>query len=318
MAMQVSVQQVDVSNVTGVYAARWSGQDMVRFAVAAILVVAAALKGYQLSTEPALSRTLLESRWFLVSVVECELLLAIWLLSSIRIRVAWGISTVCFATFAAVSLIKGVKGEASCGCFGRVPVNPWITFALDAVVVTALLAWWPGPQTVRKGSSRARRWRHAWIGSGVLVCTAALLPMLAYRHTALDAAGIIVGSGNLVVLEPENWVGSQFPLLPFIERADSLRTGEHIVVLYHHDCPKCNEALDVYERLAAELTRRGSSQRVAILEISSGAAAPIPPSSHCDWKQLDDSYEWFVQTPVVLQLENGRVIGVEERSRSEG
>jgi hypothetical protein len=38
----------------------------------------------------------------------------------------------CFSLFSAMTFYKGITGVASCGCFGSVHVNPWITFlAID-------------------------------------------------------------------------------------------------------------------------------------------------------------------------------------------
>ena len=49
--------------------------------MALVLLAAAGLKGHQLATESILGSGLMESRWFLIGVVEFELLFALWLLS---------------------------------------------------------------------------------------------------------------------------------------------------------------------------------------------------------------------------------------------
>lgn len=49
-----------------------------------------------------------------------------------------------FSAFAAVSLFKAVRGDPSCGCFGSLAVNPWVTWAVDMGVVLALWRWRPG------------------------------------------------------------------------------------------------------------------------------------------------------------------------------
>ena len=38
----------------------------------------------------------------------------------------------------------------SCGCFGQVPVRPWVTMLLDAALVCGLLGWPPRPWTPRQ------------------------------------------------------------------------------------------------------------------------------------------------------------------------
>ena len=45
-----------------------------------VLLVAVALKGYEIATEELLEYSLLTSRWFLISVVEWEIFFALWLL----------------------------------------------------------------------------------------------------------------------------------------------------------------------------------------------------------------------------------------------
>jgi hypothetical protein len=57
------------------------GYAVVRTSAALLLLVAASLKAYQLATEPVLGSGLLESRWFLIGVVEFELFFGLWLLS---------------------------------------------------------------------------------------------------------------------------------------------------------------------------------------------------------------------------------------------
>jgi hypothetical protein len=48
------------------------------------------------------------------------------------------VALVFFTALAAASLKLALLGESSCGCFGRLKVNPWLTFALDAAAVVGL------------------------------------------------------------------------------------------------------------------------------------------------------------------------------------
>ena len=111
--------------------------------MAAILIAAALLKGYQLATAPVVGSGLFSSRAFLIALVEFEWLLGVWLLSGLYPRRAWQVALACFAGFACVSLYKGLSGDASCGCFGRVEVSQRWTLVLDLGAVLALLAWPP-------------------------------------------------------------------------------------------------------------------------------------------------------------------------------
>jgi len=108
-----------------------SGYEVVRLVMAVILLLAAGLKGYQLSTEPVLGTGLLDSRWFLIGVVEFELFFGLWLLADLLLSLSWAAGLTYFGIFAGTSLYKAMSGHASCGCFGRLPVNPWYSAGLD-------------------------------------------------------------------------------------------------------------------------------------------------------------------------------------------
>lgn len=99
-------------------------------------------KGHELLTVPVANKDLWTWRPFLIFQVEFELALGIWLLSGVFKRLAWLGALACFSLFCSVTLYKALVGAASCGCFGTVHVNPWITlFAVDlpAVVILGLL-----------------------------------------------------------------------------------------------------------------------------------------------------------------------------------
>ena len=45
--------------------------------------------------------------------------------------------------------------------------------------------------------------------------------------------------GDLVVLEPERWIGQHFSLVDHIDIGPQLTAGPWIVLLVHHDCDHC-------------------------------------------------------------------------------
>ena len=120
-----------------------TGFDVVRVILAVLLLIAAALKAYQLATEPVANDGIFSYRWSLIFQVEFEIVLGLWLLSGLHRRLAWFISIASFSLFSCVTLYKALSGEASCGCFGKVEVNPWYTLILDVVAVVALLIFRP-------------------------------------------------------------------------------------------------------------------------------------------------------------------------------
>ena len=77
------------------------------------------------------------------TVPEFELFLGIVLLAGLWPQVTWYAAVLFFGALAGLSLYKGLSGDASCGCFGKVQVSPWYTLALDILAVAALLVWRP-------------------------------------------------------------------------------------------------------------------------------------------------------------------------------
>jgi hypothetical protein len=94
---------------------------------------------HQLATEPVLGSGLLESRWFLVAVVQYELFLGVWLLSGLFPRTAWWLAIGTFALFAVVSGGKALAGDPNCGCFGRVPTSPWLSLSINMTAILGLM-----------------------------------------------------------------------------------------------------------------------------------------------------------------------------------
>jgi hypothetical protein len=302
--------------------------DFVRVALAAILLVAAGLKCHQLATSPVLGDGLLDSRWVLIATVEFELFFGLWLLANLLPKWTHRAAVLCFGLFAAVSLHKALSGAASCGCFGRVNVNPWYTFTLDAAAVLSLLRWRPSDATFlslvpsRAFMVRAAAVTLAWLSIGLPAAVA----MGTYRPALLAEDGIILGDGNLVILEPEKWVGKQFPLLPFIKDASNelhpgerplrerLADGNWIVVLYHHDCPKCREKIPKYEELARRSAADSESPRLALVEVPPYGEVDSPglaPDVSCAIGQLVNDKEWFVETPLQIALTAGGFVSDE-------
>jgi len=87
-------------------------------------------------------------------VIEYELLLGAWLLSGRFRMAAWILAVATFTTFAGVSFYQGWIGEASCGCFGRLPitVSPWVALGIDSGVLLLLLVAFPSVATSGRGT----------------------------------------------------------------------------------------------------------------------------------------------------------------------
>jgi hypothetical protein len=288
----------------------WSGYDVVRIALGAILLLAAGLKAYQLATEPTVGSSLLDSRWLLMATVEFELFFGLWLIAGILPKPTWAAALACFGLFTCVSLYKALSGHATCGCFGRVPVNPWYTSTLDLAIVLSLLRWRP------KESLFATRQAVAVMVIWLAVGLPAAFAMGSHYPTTLSDDGDIIGNGTVVILEPEKWIGKRFPLLDYIDIADRLKEGKWLVVLFHHDCPKCLEAISKYEEQARRWADNPTTPRVAMIEMPpfdlERSRLPLSSDTPCVLGQLSEDRTWFVETPVVVVvgLESARVCPV--------
>lgn len=295
-----------------------SRYDVVRVLLACLLLPAAALKGYQLATEPVLERGFLESRWFLIGVVEMELFFGIWLVVGAAPRLTWLAAVACFSGFALVSGYKGVVGEASCGCFGRLAVNPWYTWALDVAAVGLLL--------VSRPTGQGSAWRE--IRQAVLACVFIAMAigvpagwaMVSFQAGTLSADGVVAGSGNLVLLTPKQWIGKRFPLLNHVDIGSQIAKGAWLVVLYHPTCPQCEELIAKYRQHYPADATHGPGLPVAFIEVPElDQDSTTLDLSHlrCLRGHMDRSHQWFVTTPAVVLLENAIVRQAYEGSSAE-
>jgi hypothetical protein len=293
---------------------------VVQFFATTLLLVAAGLKARQLSSQPLSGSGLFASRWFLISVVEMEIFFGLWLaidLCYVRFMgntsaqgPTWLATLSLFSAFAFVALWKALSGQASCGCFGNVEVNPWYTTTLDVLIVLLLISLRPRKRLIppwadlRLLLTRLGAVLAVWliVGGAVGYATSS------YTDTTLSTLGEIVGDGKIVVLEPENWVGKRLPLLNFIDAPDALMEGKWLVLLYHHDCPKCREVIRNLHRTARKL----AVSQVVLIELPPYGGYPEPsfPSEvKIIHTQLRGAHEWFVESPAAVLLKRGIVIG---------
>ena len=168
-----SVPMSSVAENTGVLDSETRGGPdrpwaILRLVLGLVILVAAFLKAYQLSTTPSLGEGLLNARWFNILVVEFELFFGIWLLFGLLPRLTWFATVGCFAIFMLVSLYKAVLGEVSCNCFGAMEVNPWITTVFDIVVIGCLLVFRPRKRALVVGTPKVNPWESHWLASTAL------------------------------------------------------------------------------------------------------------------------------------------------------
>lgn len=283
---------------------------VLRVVLGLVLLTAAILKGWQLATEPTLEKGLLTSRWVLITGVEVEWLLSFWLLSGLRKRVVWWAVLACFIAFAGISLYKVASGEASCGCFGKLRLDPRFTLAGDLVVLALLTAAAPRQMCVRRTSKRSWRPTCLMVLATILGVPGALA-MGSHQSVPMAVGMDSSRNSRLVILSPQKWLGQVLPVSRYIDVKDQLAHGLWAVVLYHHDCERCQVAIPKYLQMATEVSSSPSSFRLALIEIPPyDVHAATNSEDACLRGHLSPDYEWFVETPVELLLDQGVVRSV--------
>ncbi|RKY10570.1 MAG: hypothetical protein DRP56_00630 [Planctomycetota bacterium] len=288
-----------------------SANNIVLKVLGLLLLTAAVLKGYELLTTPMANADIWSNRYFMIFQVEFELILGIWLLSGLFKRAAWLAALGCFVLFFGVTLYKGLTGAASCGCFGSVHINPWITlFAIDfpAVVLLAIFR----PKLEKHRILNISHWLEPMPNLSVL----GVVFVLGFSAVAVSSPLLILNEPKTVtstyeVLEPETWIGKELPILEHIDIGDQLKTGNWLVMLYHHDCPDCQAAIPKLEQTARDLQGNEDFLRVALIAVPPfglGNANIVSPSSPCILGKLGTSKEWFVTTPTMVLTQNNNVL----------
>ena len=255
-----------------------------------------------------------------------ELAIGIWLLSGLLKKAAWLAAISCFSLFSMITLYKGITGAESCGCFGKVHVNPWITlFAIDLPAVIALALFRPG-LSFRLRVSFLRKWesvkrliaelltpapslgRFTITTCLILITLGVIAPILAFNEPPKITS-------RYEVLEPETWVGKRLPILEYIDIAESLKQGTWLILLYHYDCPDCAKAIPRYERIARDLAGNEGFLRIALIAVPPYGKGPVSENSPCTLGRLAETKEWFITTPAVALLKHAQVTSAwEERA----
>jgi hypothetical protein len=109
---------------------------LVRSVLGLVLVVAGALKLYELAFEAQDEST---PTTLLMVFAKAEILGGLWIVvgaDPIQTR-RWALAA--FVGLALASLLQALAGKCSCGCFGTLSVNPWLVLVFDLTGVGSLL-----------------------------------------------------------------------------------------------------------------------------------------------------------------------------------
>ena len=112
-----------------------------------LLIAASVLKAHQVLNVYFYSwdeKGIWESWEMMLVQIPAEFALGVWMVSGLFRKAAWLAGTGAYGLFILVTLYKALSGDESCGCFGQVHVNPWITlFAIDIPFFVLLAVFFP-------------------------------------------------------------------------------------------------------------------------------------------------------------------------------
>src|SRR5262245_25035249 len=138
--------------------------------LAALLLVAGGLKVHDLfAAGPG------GARWLNAGVAAFELLFGLWLFFGLFPRWSRILALGCFVGFLDVALSQTLEGQRSCGCFGKVPVWPWVAAGIDLAAAILLVIAQPGTDV----TGRAMRRRLAGFGASAFTVAVAFAVLLA-------------------------------------------------------------------------------------------------------------------------------------------
>ncbi|MAT70121.1 MAG: hypothetical protein CMJ58_11440 [Planctomycetaceae bacterium] len=268
--------------------------------IAALLLVSAVLKTYDPTDTATLASAYRIPIWLTAAVIQGEIFVAILLLSGLWQSAVLRAVAVMFVAFAVFSSYRAWLGAESCGCFGPVQVNPAFTAALDVVVaVVAAMASSPSlPGSISPRQAKGLAGTYAVVGIVAAV-------LFVVRSPVTETSLLLENQGGLVILEPETWVGKEFPLASFVEPPVDTLSGSWVILLFHHDCPDCQAAIPKYDALASS---SGEAKHILLIEVPPYGSQP-PPVRAAIVARLSDANEWFVQAPVELTVDDGKVTG---------
>jgi hypothetical protein len=263
-----------------------------RYVCAGVLITAGGLKLHEVISSP-----LSDSRWTRMCIIECEFLLALWLLSGMQSKWARRVAIITFTGFACYAISIAVSGATNCGCFGRARVHPWWTSGLDIVMIVLLSLWRP-----TESNSRTKYWPLAIGLTGTI-----LLVFLTFSAINIESTEDGMASdGKFVLIEPEKWIGRPLPIAEYLGQDWRVRltSGNWVMIFIHSDCTKCQSQIPKYEDYAST-----SQTKFVFVEVP-----PCERHEHthqsCEYACVSDSRKWIITTPCELHITDGRVISV--------
>ena len=265
-----------------------------------LLVASVLLKAESPRETMVVIKALGGSLGFFWVILMAETLVAVIVLFELGGKAGHYVSVALFIVFAAISAYMGIAGHRSCGCFGALKIHPGLTAVFDVAVAITLIRF-------KKDRVSAKTHLFAPVIVAALVLMAANLvwqlggaPVSARDLTSNDHSR----AGSIIVVDSENWGGQPFPLADYIVPRPTF-VGSWSVLFFHHECNVCIAEVSKYESLG------DAGHDVLLVEVPPHGYRPSKIRS-VHFARLDETIDWFVETPLELEVTDGIVTHVEE------
>jgi len=212
-------------------------------------------------------------------------------------------------------------GSSSCGCFGAIAMSPWITLVTDVTFLLGLVIF--GRREPRLAlTTTLPTWRVVVAGMWVVASV-----VLAFGLRPPTHAGSVTESSSLdspvdtalpadgyYLPDYQSWFGSSFLDLEIAAwisgLPDDIASGSQYVVFYRKDCEHCHHLMELYFSPSVP----APTTAVAIPERGGFPTENVQPfvCLECRTAELPAGVDWFLQTPVLVRLLDGKVECVSE------
>jgi hypothetical protein len=228
---------------------------------------------------------------------------------------------VMLALFLPVLIGDLALGASSCGCFGAIEISPWITLVMDVTFFLGLLLLGRRAPSLELTANLATRRVVAtglWSLASVVLAfglRSAVKPPSAGASSAPETPqAVTLPADGYYLPDYQSWEGRRFSDLDIAGWVrglpDDIASGSQYVIFYRKDCEHCHELMELFFSgpLAAPTTAIAVPERGGF---PTENLQPFP-CRECRTAELPDGVDWFLQTPVLVRLLDGRVECVAE------
>ncbi len=228
---------------------------------------------------------------------------------------------VMLASFMPVLIGDLALGASSCGCFGAVAMSPWITLVTDVTFFLGLLLF--GRREPRLAlTSNLPTWRVVvaglWMVASVALAFGLRAPVQSAAATGAGPSDAQVETAlpadSYYLPDYQSWEGTSFLDLDIVSWVDGLpddiASGSQYVIFYRKDCEHCHQLMELY--FSQSLTVPTTA--IAVPERGGFPTENLQPFAcpECRMAEMPAGVDWFLQTPVLVRLFDGRVECVSE------